>query len=164
MIQSIWDFFSLFPIFLTYTTLPLYAYREGDLHYIIAMLICLNLVNLFSLWLKEIIYLLPDKYAYWWLFRPNNACNCDTFNLGGDVGGKPGFPSGHSISIGFLYIVLKSYFEKKFPENKREVNFILLLFVITTLLSRYMKSCHNVIQIFVGFTLGYMFGLIFNKY
>ena len=87
------------------------------------------------------------------LKRPLGACNCSLYNLGGNVDGKPGFPSGHVSGSSFMTNLI--YF--KFCKQKNLWNYILYNFWnIFMGIARYQKKCHNLIQI-IG---GYIFGLI----
>jgi membrane-associated phospholipid phosphatase len=88
--------------------------------------------------------------------RPNDACNCSSFNNGGYVGLEPGFPSGHvtltTFFVNFMYF-------KKYPNDIFALSFLNFIPLIIGI-SRYEKNCHNIYQIFAGYILSIIF-LIF---
>ena len=82
--------------------------------------------------------------------RPDGACDCGIFNDGGLVETQSGFPSGHVTSTSYLftYLLLK---------KKHYDNFDIILYVFPSFamgVSRYMRGCHNIIQIITGYVLG----------
>ena len=92
--------------------------------------------------------------------RPDGATDCSLFNTGGIVDDKSGFPSGHVASITlFMEIMLL--------RNKNRDWYTTMIYYVPILLvayARYMKGCHNLIQITVGYLLGYSVANILYKY
>jgi membrane-associated phospholipid phosphatase len=91
--------------------------------------------------------------------RPAGACDCTLLLAGGNVGGNPGFPSGHMASTVFVCVslVLCS------PLSSRAKNVLLLLSAVYIILmgySRYAKACHNMTQICVGVVLGLVWAFL----
>ena len=88
--------------------------------------------------------------------RPHHAFNCNIFNKGGWMGGKPGFPSGHMSHTGmfFAYALLKYCKTYWWP-------WLILGSILATLgmgFSRFSKHCHTLLQIFVGLIIGASIG------
>lgn len=154
------DLLSLIPVLIVYLFIPIYFYYQNQLlqgFYIIIAIIALTTF-------VEGIKKLTPKNAFSWMMRPENACNCNLFNMGGAVGFKPGFPSGHTATATFLWVVLNKYFAKKYPQYQKEIYYGLLIMVISTMFARYMKSCHNIQQIIGGFLIGFIAGTLFNQF
>jgi len=97
--------------------------------------------------------------------RPDGAMDCNLFNTGGQCDHESGFPSGHVTLITYfcLYIYRKygndmeSYLfgKEKDVQNKCMVLFLCIIPVLMMGYARYMKSCHNIIQIVAGGIIGY---------
>jgi membrane-associated phospholipid phosphatase len=92
--------------------------------------------------------------------RPDGACDCNLFNLGGKMDNKSGFPSGHVASVSFFMemMILRDNISSWY--NK-------LIYYIPVLLiayARYMKKCHNIVQIIAGYILGFCMSNILYKY
>ena len=83
--------------------------------------------------------------------RPPGASNCNLFCNDGPQGGRPGMPSSHSATIGFL---IGFYYLS--ANNTLKVG--LLIYGGLVLLSRYIKHCHTVQQIIIGTLFGLFCG------
>lgn len=92
--------------------------------------------------------------------RPLGARDCNLFNCGGNAEHCSGFPSGHVASITLLMEMLL------LRNNKTDLynNIIYHIPIVLTAYSRYMKKCHNIIQIFAGYLLGYCVAKILHTY
>jgi membrane-associated phospholipid phosphatase len=92
--------------------------------------------------------------------RPNGATDCNLFNYGGKSDHCSGFPSGHVASITFFMemLVLRNNVDVLYNKTTYYVPILLVAY------SRYMKKCHNIIQIFAGYLLGYGVANILYKY
>ena len=92
--------------------------------------------------------------------RPDGATDCNLFNLGGKVDHCSGFPSGHVASITLLMemLLLRNNTTGLYNKITYYVPIMLMAY------SRYMKKCHNIIQIFAGYLLGYGVANILHKY
>jgi len=87
--------------------------------------------------------------------RPKGACACDILCLGGDVTGKPGFPSGHATVSTFVAITLSWYYQEY------NVWPIGLAYVLLTAAARICKKCHSVIQVIAGIFYGTILAMLF---
>ena len=92
--------------------------------------------------------------------RPNGATDCNLFNLGGKSDHCSGFPSGHVASITILMemLLLRNDTTGLYNKITYYVPIVLMGY------SRYMKKCHNIIQIFAGYVLGYSVANLLYKY
>jgi membrane-associated phospholipid phosphatase len=75
--------------------------------------------------------------------RPKGAHGCDMWCLHEYEEGKPGMPSGHSSMATFF----AGYY---FNESDSWIQFALILFAISVMISRYTKRCHSIPQIVAG--------------
>jgi membrane-associated phospholipid phosphatase len=80
--------------------------------------------------------------------RPEGAKDCNLLCNDGNQSGKPGMPSSHSSSVAFF-----SGFYYQQTENKI-IKGGLIIYAGLVMLSRYLKKCHTISQIFVGALLG----------
>jgi len=139
----IYDFISLSPILFF-----IYSIFNKEYKLVIGM----SLLTIIQLFIKNF-----TRHFYKQIFlRPNDACNCNSFNTGGFVGLEPGFPSGHVTLTSFF--VNYMYF-KKYPNDFFALSFLNFIPIIIGI-SRYEKKCHNIYQIFAGYILSIIF-LIF---
>ena len=92
--------------------------------------------------------------------RPDGARDCNLFNQGGKADHCSGFPSGHVASITLLMEMLLLRNNKAGLYNKIPYYVPIVLMAY----SRYMKKCHNIIQLFAGYVLGYSVANILHKY
>jgi len=139
----IYDFISLSPILFF-----VYSFFNKEYKLIIGM----TLLTIIQMLIKNF-----TRGFYKDVFlRPDNACNCSSFNNGGFVGLEPGFPSGHVTLTSFF--VNYMYF-KKYPNDMFALSFLNFIPLIIGI-SRYEKKCHNIYQIIAGYILSIVF-LIF---
>lgn len=108
--------------------------------------------------------------------RPDGAINCNLFNTGGVCDHESGFPSGHVTLISYFcfYIYFKynqlfmSYLysngydvdddtenDKKYSMKRCFLLFLCIIPVIMMGYARYMKKCHNLVQVVAGAVTGY---------
>lgn len=80
--------------------------------------------------------------------RPEGAKDCNFLCNDGNQSGRPGMPSGHSSEVAFF-----SGFYYQQTENKF-IRVILVIYAGLVMLSRYLKKCHTISQIFFGGLLG----------
>jgi membrane-associated phospholipid phosphatase len=92
--------------------------------------------------------------------RPDGARDCNLFNQGGKSGHCSGFPSGHVASITVLMemLLLRNNTTGMYNKITYYVPIMLMAY------SRYMKKCHNIIQLVAGYVLGYSVANILHKY
>ena len=92
--------------------------------------------------------------------RPDGATNCNIFNMGGVVDTKSGFPSGH-VATTTLFII--TYMLRN---NHMNTNLFMLYHIpiILVAYARIMKGCHNTIQVFAGYLLGYGLAIVLHTY
>jgi membrane-associated phospholipid phosphatase len=139
----IYDFISLSPILFF-----IYSIWNKE-HKLTSGMIILTFIQIF---IKKFTKGFYEKI----FLRPDDACNCSSFNNGGFVGLEPGFPSGHVTLTTFF--VNYMYF-KKYPNDFFALAFLNFIPLIIGI-SRYEKKCHNIYQIFAGYILA-VISLIF---
>lgn len=83
--------------------------------------------------------------------RPSGASNCNLLCNDGNQGGRPGMPSSHSATIGFL---IGFYYQ----QTNNTIQIGILIYGALVLLSRYIKQCHTFEQIVVGTLFGLFCG------
>jgi membrane-associated phospholipid phosphatase len=168
--QSIWDILSFLPLIVLYILYPLaiYTYYPQDNTYNNYFLIATIVLDILISLAKSITTWIPPHLTPWWIPRPNGACNCSLLNRGGAVGGQPGFPSGHSATVGMMLVGISLYARNKdtSPDGRywKLITAGLSCIALGTLLARYYKQCHNLIQIITGFALGCAFAFGFHSY
>ena len=84
--------------------------------------------------------------------RPAGANACDAFCMGGSVGGRPGFPSGHMTNVSMLVAAL--WWHTQSPI----VLWVGVPWVAAMAWARHAKRCHNWQQIVAGVGTGLLFG------
>ena len=84
--------------------------------------------------------------------RPAGATACDSFCIGGPVGGRPGFPSGHMTNVSMLVSAL--WFHTGTPT----VLWVGLPWISAMAWARWKKQCHNWEQILAGVCTGTVLG------
>ena len=89
--------------------------------------------------------------------RPKGATDCNIFCNNGDVSGQPGMPSGHSFGAAFF----SGFYCQQ--TNNIWIQFILIIYAILIMISRYIKKCHTIGQIGAGGTIGLIFSWIVNR-
>lgn len=80
--------------------------------------------------------------------RPKGAKDCDLLCSDGNQGGKPGMPSSHSAEVAFFSAF---YYQQT---TNPVIRIILIIYTGLMMVSRYIKRCHTINQIFVGGLLG----------
>lgn len=142
----IYDFISLTPVIAT-----IYTILNKD----IKLLFGIGLITLSQISIKNLIKHFDIKNEIF--LRPKDACNCSSFNNGGNVGLEPGFPSGHVALTTFFvnYMYFKKYSGDYFALTF--LNFIPLIIGV----SRYEKQCHNIWQILAGYMLAIILLIFF---
>jgi membrane-associated phospholipid phosphatase len=80
--------------------------------------------------------------------RPKGAKDCNLLCNDGDQAGRPGMPSSHSAEAAFI---LGFYYQQY---NNKYIRLILVIYTALVMLSRYLKKCHTINQVFVGAFLG----------
>lgn len=140
LVQSIYDVISLLTHFIAIDVI--YKGISGNIIYPI---------GLFStLLIERILKFLTTNSAYLPFKRPDGACNCSIVNGGGVVETDSGFPSGHVASTSVYMSLLY------FHSGEKGVMLFCLYHIPTILMgvARYMKKCHNLLQIVFGLGLG----------
>lgn len=107
--------------------------------------------------------------------RPDGAIDCNLFNTGGACDHESGFPSGHVTLISyFCFYIYFNYnpllmrylyrggYEDDVIENEKyytmKRSFLLFLCIVPVIMmgyARYMKKCHNLVQVVAGAVTGY---------
>lgn len=126
-----------------------------DLIYVIGFVLTLICTDI----LKQIFFPLFKAAA-----RPSMATGCDFFSIKGNVGGQPGFPSGHmSITAYFAIFNILLIVNRNHGSKYWKTLLILSNIVIIILMgwARHFKHCHNMIQILGGIITGTILGIGF---
>jgi membrane-associated phospholipid phosphatase len=89
---------------------------------------------------------LPFLPAHAWLARPCAATDCSALNMGGPVGGNPGFPSGHVTVTAFMVLCLVQRGAVS-PATAAAV-------IASVAWARCAKRCHTLLQVGVGLLVG----------
>jgi membrane-associated phospholipid phosphatase len=97
-------------------------------------------------WIKRVVV---AAGAGSWSRRPAGATDCDNFCVGGPVGGAPGFPSGHMTTATLLVTGL--WFLSQSPV----VLWIGIPWIGAMAWARWVKRCHNLVQIVGGIVTGF---------
>jgi len=80
--------------------------------------------------------------------RPKGAKDCNLLCNDENQAGRPGMPSSHSAEAAFI---LGFYYQQY---DNRYIRLILVIYTALVMLSRYLKKCHTINQVFVGAFLG----------
>jgi membrane-associated phospholipid phosphatase len=80
--------------------------------------------------------------------RPEGAKDCNLLCNDGNQSGRPGMPSSHSAEAAFI---LGFYYQQY---DNRYIRLGLVIYTSLVMLSRYLKKCHTINQVFVGAFLG----------
>jgi membrane-associated phospholipid phosphatase len=151
LINSIYDILSLFIHFILVDVV--YRGISGDIMYPLGLI--------FTLSVERILKTLTTNNTFVPFKRPEGACDCNLFNDGGIVENNSGFPSGHVAST-CVYMSLL-YFEN----GNMNINMFIIYQIPTILMgiARYMKKCHNILQISFGASIGFIVAyILFYKF
>lgn len=88
--------------------------------------------------------------------RPSDAKNCNAFCRGGDVGGEPGFPSGHMTTTTMFVAMLWLHFKHRY------ILYAGIPWIILMGWSRWVKKCHTWEQILGGIVTGTIFAYVLS--
>lgn len=80
--------------------------------------------------------------------RPEYAKNCNLLCNDGNQAGRPGMPSSHSAEVAFILGFYYQQYKNKY------IRLILVIYTGLVMLSRYLKKCHTINQVFAGAFLG----------
>jgi len=80
--------------------------------------------------------------------RPEGAKNCNLLCNDGNQSGRPGMPSSHSAEAAFI---LGFYYQQY---DNIYIKLILIIYTALIMISRYLKKCHTINQVFMGAFLG----------
>jgi membrane-associated phospholipid phosphatase len=80
--------------------------------------------------------------------RPEGAKDCNLLCNDGNQSGRPGMPSSHLAEAAFI---LGFYYQQY---DNRYIRLGLVIYTALVMLSRYLKKCHTINQVFVGAFLG----------
>lgn len=138
--------------FLAAFGVPAYIYvRTGDVWFIWLISAILG-TNLLVAGIKELTGGIAPIFR-----RPSGATGCDAFCMMGPVGGKPGFPSGHMTTATMLVAAL--WFRLRAPI----VLWIGIPWIGAMAWARWVKQCHNMVQIMAGTVFGLVMAVGFTS-
>jgi membrane-associated phospholipid phosphatase len=80
--------------------------------------------------------------------RPDGAKDCNLLCNDGNQAGRPGMPSSHSAEAAFILGFYYQQYKNKY------IRLGLVIYTALVMLSRYLKKCHTLNQVFVGAFLG----------
>ena len=147
-----------------YKSISLYEFATAS----VLVLSSLGLQNVYLLLIlcmlisKTIVIKILKKSVFKTNGRPSEATNCNILNQGGPVGGKPGFPSGHTsmaVSL-FTFLVIQWYKRKK--GGIPAILILTGLFAILVPIARVGMKCHTVEQVQGGVVFGMIWGSLFG--
>ena len=143
-IKHIYDFISLFPLVLV-------AYGISDIVVNNNYYILLGIV--ISHGIQRTIKIMTKSWNPNIFKRPDNARDVNSFNTGGYVGDKPGFPSGHTLCVSYVMNYLIFINNSSFFEIGSIIKQIIIIIVAY---ARVKKGAHRVVQVIAG----YIFGIV----
>lgn len=109
-------------------------------------------------------YIMTDKtYPYLGSgLRPHGAKNTGNFvDCNNNTSNTYGMPSGHSLLIMVAATFWSLYFYKKKEYHK---SILLMMIASIVMLSRILLGCHTIQQVIIGGILGFIIGIIADKY
>jgi hypothetical protein len=115
--------------------------------YYLMLVAALFLANLLVVALKEYFGRQGD------FARPAAASGCDALCIGGDVGGQPGFPSGHMTTVTLFVVGMWLH------TRSAIVLWCGVPWMLAMAWARWVKSCHNWAQILGGIGVGTLCGV-----
>lgn len=80
--------------------------------------------------------------------RPEGAKDCNLLCNDGNQAGRPGMPSSHSAEAAFILGFYYQQYKNKY------IRLFLVIYTALVMLSRYLKKCHTISQVFAGAFLG----------
>lgn len=92
-----------------------------------------------------------------WKRRPAKARGCDIWCLGGAVGGRAGWPSGH-VAVATAFVCWTA------AKRKSGGRIWVWIWLVAVAWARWVKRCHTVGQIAAGGALGALVGLAFRRW
>ena len=114
---------------------------------------------------KTIVIKILKKSVFKTNGRPSEATNCNILNQGGPVGGKPGFPSGHtSMAVSLFTFLVIQWYKRKTNTTKTipKVLIVTCLFAILVPIARVGMKCHTIEQVQGGVIFGMIWGSLFG--
>lgn len=134
----------------------------------------IELIDLRYLWfgigmfVSSILTHLIKKYTFRWkgiFVRPRNASKCDIFCRSGSSAGQMAFPSGHMSITTFFFVywwLLHKTSTSKVKTTKAAylIAVLSIIYIALMAMARYIKSCHNVVQIVAGIINGAVFACL----
>ena len=180
-------------MFHEYTIAMKYTYIYDLISFLLSLLVicyCLYTFDplaiiggFFAVFVPICIKLLTSSTPYPSIFkRPDGAADCNLFNTGGKCENESGFPSGHVTLISYFCFYIYSRYSRNLKEyifgknyddevdgdtNAPEeliVKAMCILPIILMGFARYMKNCHNIIQIIAGCATGYGISKFMQRY
>jgi len=88
--------------------------------------------------------------------RPDGAKNCDMLCMDGNQSGYPGMPSSHASTVTFFAVM---YWYKT---DSYIIRSLLIIFILSVLIARFVKHCHTINQLIGGVLLGLILSIIWN--
>jgi membrane-associated phospholipid phosphatase len=114
---------------------------------------------------KTIVVKILKKSLFKTNGRPSEATDCNILNQGGPVGGKPGFPSGHTaMAVSLFTFLFIQWYKRKTNTTKSIPNVLIVtcLFAILVPIARVGLKCHTVEQVQGGVVFGMIWGSLFG--
>ena len=147
-----------------YKSISLYEFATAS----VLVLSSLGLQNVYlflilcMLLIKTIVIKILKKSVFKTNGRPIEATNCNILNQGGPVGGKPGFPSGHTAMAVSLFTFLGIQWYKRKKGGIPKVLISTCLFAILVPIARVGMKCHTIEQVQGGVVFGMIWGSLFG--
>lgn len=134
------------------------ATRDARFLRVLALLVVVSLV---SLGIKAVFHTWAPGCARPWLERPHGATCCDALGSDtSDVGGEPGFPSGHVAVAAAAATAATLAFTQAGTVARAVAGVAGVTWVVAVAASRLRRRCHNVPQVLGGALLGAFMGAV----